>query len=167
MSDEIQRWDVLVVPGKPSFRIADHGLKAVLRYLALSQLMVEREHITGDGWVELYLAPDMFAHHVFVEGNVPEVAPVFEEAVLRFGTAPTGLAYGDPGREVWVYLEIIGAIYERVGEDFSDRLHQILYLHPKCYCRPHAPVPRTQGEVEAPLEHMAVRRAAVTVEDAD
>ncbi len=166
MSEETPRWDVLVVPGRPSFRIAERGLKSLLDYCGASQLMVPRERLTGDGWVEVYLAPDRYAHHIFAEGDAPAAAPVFREAVVRYGAAPTALAYGDRGRDVCVYLELIGAIYEDIGERFRARLHQLLYLHPQSFSRPHLYLPRPAGEVAGPRERMA-RRAAVSVEEAD
>jgi len=136
------RYDVLITPGHSAFRVSDQGLRALVNYLTMAQLMVLREQVKGLDWTELYFDPESFAHHVFVEGDAtPEVA-AFEEAVMRFGPAPTGTPYGDDlGRPIHFYFELVAARFPAVSDDFLARLQQILYLRPRCVSRPHTPPP--------------------------
>ncbi|MFT7583087.1 MAG: hypothetical protein ACI9MR_004773 [Myxococcota bacterium] len=165
---ELARYDVMIVPGKPGFKCSKHGVKALLSNLAMTQLMVPRSEHAEEEWTEIYLEPDLFAHHVFLEGNAP-AQPIWQQAVLRVGQAPCELAYGDPGWAVYVYLEILGSTLETPHTEFMDRLNQILYLHPKSYTRAHvARNPPADAELSPPADSSELlRRAAVSVVEYD
>ena len=160
------RFDILIVPSRPAFRVSEQGVKALMRWFAASQTFVERSHAITDTAVELVLAPDMYAHSAFAEGAAPAEPPL-AEAVLRFGSEPVELTYGDPGRVVHFYLELVGARYLAPHADFLDRLHQIIYLRPEFFIRPHAEGAHTlQTAAEGGrLEVDVGRRAAVTIVD--
>jgi|GEM_PF-3024370 len=162
------RYDVMIVPGKPGFRLSDQGVAALVRYLGVSQLLVAREQVTGDGWVELYFDPDLFAHHLFVDAAGGD-APALDEAVVRFGTASCTIPYGDEaGKPTCVYIELVGALYPTINDELRDRLQQMLYMRPKVSARPFMPLPHTPSDQDnVSREQVRARRAAVTVEDLD
>ncbi|TNF23564.1 MAG: hypothetical protein EP329_27235 [Deltaproteobacteria bacterium] len=163
------RYDVLIVPGKPGFRLSEQGVAALVRFLGVSQLLVLRERVSGEGWIELYFAPDLFAHHLFVEDAVAGDGPALDEAVLRYGTAPCTVPYGDQaGQPTYVYFELVGAAFPHVTEELRDRLQQMLYLRPQVSARPFMPLPHVpSADSTVSREQVRARRAAVTVEDLD
>ena len=166
MLDDVLRHDVLILPGHPDFRLARQGVDALVRYLGVSQLLVLREQVAGEGWTELYFAPDLYAHHLFIERRAPEF-PALEEAVLRFGSTPCPVPFGPrEGQPIYVYLELVGALFPRPGDEFSARLQQMLYLRPDSASREYLPTERPPAGPGGPVERRTARRAAVTVEDA-
>lgn len=166
MSDD--RYDVLIVPGKPGFRLSDQGVAALVRYLGVSQRLVLRERVSGDGWTELYFDPDLFAHYLFVESDAGDL-PALDEAVLRFGATSCTVPYGEhAGKPAYVYFELVGARFSGVTRELRDRLQQMLYMRPQVSARPFVPLPHTPAEKGGvSREQFRARRAAVTVEDLD
>ncbi len=166
IEDDAERFDVLIVPGRPGFRLAEQGVAALARFLGVSQLLVLRERVTGEGWAELYFDPDLFAHYLFVESEATALPPL-EEAVLRYGTTPCLAPYGESaGQPVYMYLELVGALYPDVTQDIRDRLQQMLYLRPQVSSRPHAPLPHAPPAPDGVArERHRAGRATVSVED--
>ncbi|MCB9734746.1 MAG: hypothetical protein H6745_19350 [Deltaproteobacteria bacterium] len=164
--DDEPRYDVLITPGRDGFRVADQGVRALLSYFTMTQLLALREQVDGDGWTELFLDPDQFAHHLFRDGPAPPGGAPLIEAILRVGAAATGQPYGAQlGRDIHVYLELVGARWPDVAKDFLDKLQQIVWMRPQTSVKPHAPPPP-----HAPGRAAAVRRearAAAQVVDRD
>jgi len=167
MLDDVLRHDVLILPGHPAFRLAQQGVEALVRYLGVSQFLVVREQVAGDGWNELYFAPDMYAHHLFIERRAPEF-PALEEAVLRWGTVSCPVPFGPrEGEPTFVYLELVGALFPRPSDEFMGRLQQMLYLRPASAARDYTPLERPAPGPGGPIERRTAHRAAVRVEDVD
>jgi hypothetical protein len=131
--------DMLVVPQLPTFRAVEQGVKSFLTYLKTTQILAAKaQKNDADGWTQIELLPDGFAHLAFVEGSAPAGPPCIFEASLWFGPKPRRIPFGAT-REACFWLELIGVRARTLADGFLPKLHSLLYLKPELLVVPHDP----------------------------
>ena len=115
------RYDVLVVPADPRVRIADGGVRAILRYLVGTQVAQPYDERSGAGWHEILLRPAAFGHQLFVTGEWPHAHPPFAEGSHRFGRPEPG---SEP--EVFFKLELRGCLHGELRRIYMQRFAKAL-----------------------------------------
>jgi hypothetical protein len=139
-SGETKRWDVLVVNEKADFQIAQGAAISLLRLMAARRWIGTGEEAVAEEWAEIYLQPGPSAHEIFATGVFEREAPVFQEAVLRFGGRPIPMPYGT-GHDVRFFLEFRGCLYPEPLGPFRKQLTELLHLRPRVVSRPSEPPP--------------------------
>ena len=135
------RFDVALVSARPGTKVAPAGVRSLVRYLVAADVIVSPRELPGggdDGVTEVHAAPGSYAHSIFRPGPAdPATTPAFRELVLRFGSTPVPLGYGEAGPQVPVYfaLEFRGCAFDFVHQRLMDRLYQVLYLRAAVFAR--------------------------------
>lgn len=154
MSASQERYDLAFVPASRSRAIADRAGGDFIRNLAALRIIRPVDESVAQDWVEVYCEPGEAAHDPFVQGARPTEDAIFREAVIRFGTRPTGLGYGSDTGAVRFYLEFRGCLYSDVLGGFREHIARLLLLEPELVIRP-AAGDRSRAEVaedERPAE---------------
>lgn len=141
MTAEPERYDLAFVSTSRSRAIADRAGGDFIRNLAALRIIRPVDETVASDWVEVYCEPGEAAHDPFVQGARPTDAPIFDEAVIRFGMRPTALGYGADTEAVRFFLEFRGCLYRDVLGGFREHIAKLLLLEPELMVRV------TQGEM--------------------
>ena len=149
-----QRYDILLVPEDLNSRISPGMGEAILRNLCVGRVVRPVDEAIADTWVEVYMEPGPSAHEPFLVGANTAEEAIFKEAVVRFGTKPVTLPYGEEKTEVTFYLEFRGCLFKDVLGPFKQRFQDVMYKRPTIYEREHTGLPEhlTVPEGEEPKE---------------
>ena len=120
------RYDLLLVCEDPTRRIAPLGGEALLRAIAVKRLISPYAEAVADQWAEVYCKAGPAAHEAFVRGAWSDDRPLFEEAVIRFGTTPVPIPFGLEDTEVNFFIELRGCLFEDVLGSFKTLFKDIL-----------------------------------------
>ncbi len=164
----LPRYDIIIAPSRESFRASEHGLKALVQYLTMSQHCVPfAETIDEDtGEVRIRTRADEYGHQVLREGSAPPGGPPFHELTIWQGPARS-LPFGQE-RQAAFLIEVFGSLYPNVLSSFLERLHSILYLRPVAFSQPHdEDAFEALQAVATGTEQLPTRRAAASTEELD
>ncbi len=149
---KLKRFDLLLVPDNPQHRVAPRAGEAWLKHLGVNRMLRPVREAVAEEWVELACEPDASSHELFTSGAAPDLGePLFLQAVIRFGTKPAPLRFGEE-RESTFSLEIQGAVYDDLTGRLKARFKEIVAARPQLFVREHAGVSELTvvGEDEQP-----------------
>lgn len=141
MSDEEPRYDVLIVSDDRQRKMPDAAARTVLRYLDTRKIALPNDEAVAQKWAEVYMEPGPMAHEPFLHAPYQGEAPVFHEAVLRFGTKSTSLDYGVDTDKVYFFLEFRGCLFQQPHGEFRKQIKDMLTFRPEIFVRNHAGLP--------------------------
>jgi hypothetical protein len=141
MSDENKLYDVILAPADRSRQIPPQMARAIVNYLAASGIASPTDEAVAETWVEVYCKPGPYAHLAFVKGGYTDEAPVFLEAVLRFGTRAFDVPHDPTGRSAFLGLEFLGSRYPEPTGEIRIKLAELFSLHLDSFSREHAGLP--------------------------
>ena len=136
MTVSTDRFDLALVPAARSRAVAERAGGDFIRNLAALRMIRPVDESVAHDWVEVYCEPGEAAHDPFVLGVRPAETPIFEQAVIRFGTRPTALGYGEETDSLRFYLEFRGCLFEDVLGEFRARISRLLLIEPETDVRP-------------------------------
>ncbi len=172
MSDETRRYDIAIVPQNRALRLSNQGGGALVRYMAATRTAVPCDEAIAETWTEIYCKPGPSAHELFVKGEYHGERPVFEEAVIRFGTKPVTLDYGAGPGAVYCFIELRGALFDAPTGPFRQRIQEMLYVRPDVFTRPwsgelppHLEVGEDERPKDTPKRGSGSGRAGTAVEE--
>ena len=130
-----ERFDLLITGEGGGHTLPAEGLKALLRWLAVSGYATPNAEAVALSWVAVYAAPGTAAHTVFVQGTAPDV-PVFTEMCVWTGPSEP-LPYGD-GASCF-FVEFRGCLYDTLPGAFRRQLTKLTHIQPHVITRAHVP----------------------------
>lgn len=138
MNKENKLYDVILAPADRSRRIPPQMARAIVNYLAASGIATPTDEAVAETWVEVYCKPGPYAHLAFLKGGYTDEAPVFFEAVLRFGTRAFDVPHDPTGRPAFLGLEFIGSRFPEPTGEIRIKLAELFSLRFDAFTREHA-----------------------------
>jgi len=148
------RFDLAIVSKRRSMRISPQGVRSLIHYLSGNGLVGPAFEERMEGWSEVFAKPGDFAHALFHTGESTGIEPAYYELAVRFGDTPLTLGYGVEEPVRW-FLEIRGAAFAHVTDDFLERVHSVFYAHPEVVVRRFTAL---RGREGTPADDTARRR---------
>lgn len=143
--DSTPRYDILIVSSNRSYTVVEQGLRAVVNYLQVANVIRMQSEAVAKEWTELYAKPGPTAHEAFVKGSYVGTKDAFLECVIHANKNPIPMPYGgEPGETsaIRFYLEFRGCLFQDFAPRFKNRLReQVLHTRFDMYTRPHTALP--------------------------
>lgn len=142
--DTTPRHDMLIVSSNRSYTIVEQGLRAVVNYLQVANVIRMQDEKIAKEWTELYAKPGPTAHEAFVRGAYTGSKEPYLECVIHANKKAIPLPYGgEPGENgaTRFYIEFRGCLFEDLAPRFKNRLREVLHTRFDIYTRPHTALP--------------------------
>ena len=161
-ADTTPRYDLLIVSSNRSYTVVEQGLRAVVNYLQVANVIRMQDEAVAKEWTELYAKFGPTAHEAFVKGAYTGTKDPFLEFVVHANKNPIPLPYGgEPGETsaIRFYLEFRGCLFQDLAPRFKNRLREVLHSRYDIYARPytglppHAVVPSGEEAEKPELAH--------------
>lgn len=132
---------MVILPPDRGLRLTFDAGGSLVRHLATTRIVTPVAEAVAQTWVEVYCEAGPSAHEIFATGVFTGEAPVFREAVIRFGTAPSSVGYGVDTDAVCCFVEFRGCRYQSPQGAFRQRVQDLWLFRPEIFVRPHTDLP--------------------------
>jgi hypothetical protein len=157
MGTKTTRYDLIMVPQVRDTNVGEGAADSLIRVLATPKLIVPAAESLAETWCEVYFVPGPSSHQLFIRGGSQTDEPVFEEGVVRWGSALEDVDFAGVVGDVRFYVEIRGSLYDHFAAGLLAKLKDILFVPLQTFARPHAG-PRARREVPEGEERTDKRR---------
>ena len=135
------RFDVTVYVQNPHTVVGEGIAVSLLKNLAAGRIIVPSVEAIHKDWVEVYCSPGPSAHDPFVKHAYDGEHPVFEEAVVRWGTTPADPEEAGDRSPIYFYLQFRGVLFEEPLGPFRKRFYDVMKSRPVIATRSHVGLP--------------------------
>ena len=155
-SDSKELFDLLILSHNRNQIVADGSMGALIRFMAVTRLIVPAEESLAQGWSEVYCSDGGASHELYMEGERPEGYQGFLETTFRFGSEKATLPFG-PHKEAPFFILIQGATHDDIAGVVRAKMQELLYIQPDVHIRPHGEL-RPHQEVPEGMERIDKKR---------
>jgi len=141
MAPKVDRYDIIMIPQQRSVCFAPGVGVSIIRNLAVENICRPVAEAVAETWVEVYSEASSSAHDPFMKGAYDGAVPVFKEFVIRFGSKPCSIQFGDEDEAVLFFLEFRGVVFDDFLGEFRKRIADIACTGFDVYSRSHTKVP--------------------------
>ena len=165
LADDVARYDLLIVCQNRSYSLVQQGTRALMNWLATSQVFRPDDESVAKEWVEVYGGPGPTAHEAFIRGGYSGDYQPFLQCTVRTGKKAVAMPFGgEPDEGVFVFIDLRGVLWNTLAPRFKNRLAKVLGARIDIYTRDHVGL-RVKAEVprdEQPDETRFARRDRAT-----